>query len=257
MATISNNTKGNKYHSEADGKFVSKDGGGGSNYSDEQNKEYVGGEDDWNLDDILNLNNDDDFDLDSLAAPDDAENKEEIDNPYGFKKIVGPHTTEEDLVKINKKNYDDSYKHFNPYSRRQPKAFKEYHYNCTHCAIAFAMRLKGYDVMATGLQPNDPFPSFMWKKVFKAPIDTVGGFDSGRAIIEHLDETLSQKPNGSHFLIVVRWKAMSSGHAFNAVVENHELVFYDPQSGERYGTIRDEKMARRASFISSYGFYFQ
>lgn len=84
MAIISDNTKGNKYHSEKTGQFVS----GGQ--SDVSNSEDVGlnasdndwslddlvskdSSDDWDLDLLFNNNNDDDWDLDNLEYIDDGE----------------------------------------------------------------------------------------------------------------------------------------------------------------------------------------
>lgn len=154
----------------------------------------------------------------------DFESKQPVrTNPFGFAYSKKRYSIEDDAILSN------------PYYN----SGNEYNINCQRCVPTYEMRRRGFDVKALPyISETDP-AYVQWKNIFKGSTCRFTAPDwvylKSKRKAKQADEIRGiMKPwgNGARAEIYVKWSNCNSAHVFAAEVENGEVVFLDPQSGE-------------------------
>ena len=133
---------------------------------------------------------------------------------------------------------DEAYQGANPNYGKGEK----WEINCPNCVNAFELRCRGYDVKA--------MPWSEWRfgyEIYNNPIvygDKRFFADGTKLNQKTLTKQLTELPEGSRCAIIIKRQDRKIGHTFVSVTRNGKVEFYDPQSGEKRGSIYNKKGAR-------------
>lgn len=202
QATGKRTESGNNVHN-ADGTFGSGEGNG--------NESVENG----TFESILSIGGIDDIDWDQIDDNEFSYLNDLLKPGGNYNRVEEDHNIEKDcLANPNRGNIN-------------------YKNNCTHCVVAYELRRRGYDVIATGIKPGDTLPrtgyartfiendgSYMKKHTFKA--------QRKETLYNEIIEELSKIPNG-RFIFRCLWSPFS-GHVFSFEMENGEFNFIESQS---------------------------
>lgn len=138
---------------------------------------------------------------------------ESENNPYGFKRITGNHSPEDDA------------KNTNPNYNGGGKAYRD---NCQRCVPAYEMRRRGYDVVAKPTTGNDDSIKRAWHSIFKGQTNYTCYEGSGKAEVE---AKMAEWGDGARAEVYVAWK-YGGAHVFVAERIKGKTHFIDPQVGD-------------------------
>lgn len=148
----------------------------------------------------------------------DIQNNKNVDPKTGLKLKNKISTADEDMAKVNPayNNWSDNTKN-----------------NCLLCTNAYALRRKGYDVMANGA--NDGYSGAIFLNFYpKATLERVRipNYVTGR----NIDQVVKNLkiPEGGYGAIGVTWKGGDGGHSMIYCVEKGKPVIRDCQSNKVY-----------------------
>lgn len=124
------------------------------------------------------------------------------------------------LKKVNPRYYE-----IGNITEKEKRSYTE---NCTSCVVVYEMRKRGYDVTASPyISKLKRRPESAWKN---PKILSAGKFSK-----EEIEGFLTQQGNDSRVQIIGLWnKRGNEGHTFVAELDNGNIVFLDPQSGNVY-----------------------
>ena len=106
-----------------------------------------------------------------------------------------------------------------------------YQVNCSHCVMAWEMRMRGYDVTATGITDfdTDKVANHWWRTFKNAEV--VENLNDKQEIIEKVSEW----GEGARGAVYVKWSDSQLDfkyHLFTVENRNGKVIFLDPQNGE-------------------------
>ena len=106
-----------------------------------------------------------------------------------------------------------------------------YQVNCSHCVMAWEMRMRGYDVTATAVKnPDEDEIALAWRRPFKRAITETCKYGRDK---ETVIQKMKEWGEGARATIYVQWRNPSEGtHLFVAENRNGSITFLDPQNGE-------------------------
>lgn len=258
-----------------DGKYTFKDGGGVSIYGDEEDDDgifdyvddklpdFAFGEESTQTDEGTQYDNEyglplrKDFDPNNPAKGFEAINsieRKELQKIYNsaYKEMW-------DIYKVLKANpsgskewqeVHDMYDQKAAEYKKYWKTYRKMSTNCQRCSVAFELWCRGLDVRA-GVEKNKYemlSKNFNFVTVFdkdaryhlKASDSSGYGVKTMAGLADHIEQRYansSQYPVGTRFIVTYQYGPSGhSGHAINAIKEDHEIVFYDAQSGEKFTT---------------------
>lgn len=132
-----------------------------------------------------------------------------------FKKIVGDHSIEDDLAKVNP-NYKND---------------RIWQINCQRCCPTYELRRRGYDVTALPYT-NQTDPAYTnWQNIFKDAKWEAIKRSRGELVKEAIIERMKTFGNGSRGEIYVQWQ-QGSAHVFMCENVNGTICFIDGQTGK-------------------------
>lgn len=148
----------------------------------------------------------------------DIQNNKNVDPKTGLKLKNKISTADEDMAKVNPayNNWSDNTKN-----------------NCLLCTNAYALRRKGYDVMANGA--NDGYSGAIFLNFYpKATLERVRipNYVTGRNINDVVKNF--KIPEGGYGAISVQWQGDGGGHSMVYCVEKGKPVLRDCQSNKVY-----------------------
>lgn len=211
-------------------------GHGQENYDPETGKyvsnenQFIGSDEDFDINDIEDEFADIDFDLDSLE---DEFSDITVEDVEGF---------ENELDKIfDKKTIDssqqDDSKAVNPHYS-EDGGYGPFRTNCQRCVITYDLRRRGYDVEARGR--FDKYDKYAlnsgWMTFYKGitPNDVIKTGSKDRLMmVERTKSAISKMGNGARCVIRISW-SKHSGHVLIAENINGIVQFIDPQDGSFY-----------------------
>lgn len=143
----------------------------------------------------------------------------DLDNPYGFKRIIGEHSYEDDTRKVNP-NYSLG---------------REYQINCQRCVPTYEMRRRGFDVEA--LPRRETWDHLArgggMLKIFKDVKTSEIMSKRKNKVQDELTNVLKSYGPGSRIAIRIGWDYSDRmGHVFIGENINGEIHFIDPQNGK-------------------------
>lgn len=215
-------------------------GHGQENYDPETGKyvsnenQFIGSDEDFDINDIEDEFADIDFDLDSLE---DEFSDITVEDVEGF---------ENELDKIfNKKTIDssqqDDSKAVNPHYSDGAK-YGPFQTNCQRCVVTYDLRRRGYDVEAKGrFDKMDKYAIGHagyagWFNFYKGitPNDVIKtGSKDKLMMIERTKSAISKMGDGARCIVRISWSKFS-GHVLIAENINGQVKFIDPQDGSFY-----------------------
>lgn len=146
-----------------------------------------------------------------------VEQSDEIQKKYGFKKIKGDHSIDDD-AKASNPHYKDG---------------KEYRVNCQRCVPTYEMRRRGYDVTALpAIRDDVDVVARNWKKIFDdAQWDRSVASKRCATTKQNVIDKMLEYGDGARAEVYCVWKGQSSAHVFVAENAGGKVRFIDPQSG--------------------------
>lgn len=104
----------------------------------------------------------------------------------------------------------------------------EYRNNCQRCVPAYEARLRGYDVEALPSDGNNS-GCRMWKDGLKDRSFCTGG----KSFKRDFESKTASDPEGSRYLLRIRWRLSTRAHFFMARKTDGGMVYEDPQKPSR------------------------
>lgn len=145
-----------------------------------------------------------------------SEKSDTIKSKYGFNRIDGEHSIDDD-IKVSNPNY---------------RKGREYQINCQRCVPTYEMRRRGFDVEALPYGKASDKVYTQWTKVFqRAKWDTSVASNRGKRTMQNIIDKMSEYGDGARAEIYVCWKGASSAHVFAVENVGGEVRFIDPQTG--------------------------
>ena len=172
-------------------------------------------------------------------------------------KIKGDISVDDNIVSVNKTNYDRTKDDF-WFNRKE---YEKYHQNCQKCCQTFELRMRGYDVEALE-RPADRSKEFRelndagWDMAMYIPkknetFEAYGNkwfagdmkyeinssqmkpLSNSRSLTQKKDieRIVSETGDGSRFQCCIAWKN-GGAHVFNIINDKGKVRFIDSQSGE-------------------------
>ncbi|MGN1412453.1 MAG: phage minor capsid protein [Oscillospiraceae bacterium] len=195
---------------------------GGKTSVGHTSKNYQNGLTSLNVDGILNVDGTSN-NFNKLSNKNNSSNNsisKNDDNPYGFNKIIGDHSREDDLKNTNPKGDTN---------------------NCVLCCVAYEGRRRNFDVVAKSKDPNlSNVKKSGWRSAFKNSIaeDCSGtsSFEVYQNISNKMNEWYAKNQNKGtvRAVIMVHWKGTNLSHAFIVEKDENGIIFLDPQTNEKY-----------------------
>ena len=174
-----------------------------------------------------------------------------------FPKIKGDVSVDDNIVSVNKTNYDRTKDDF-WFNRKE---YEKYHQNCQKCAQTFELRMRGYDVEALERpldrskefrelndagwdlamyipKKNETFEAygnkwFIGDKRFEINSSQMKPLSNSRSLTQKKDieRIVTETGDGSRFQCSIAWKN-GGAHVFNIINDKGKVRFIDSQSGE-------------------------
>jgi SPP1 gp7 family putative phage head morphogenesis protein len=168
------------------------------------------------LDEINDLTNQEQKLQEEIKKLEDEISDAQSDKILGsFKKIVGDHSIEDDLTKVNP-NY---------------KTDKIWQINCQRCCPTYELRRRGYDVTVLPYTNNTDPVYKGWQNIFKDAKWEAVKRSRGNLVKEAIIERMKTFGDGARGEIYVQWK-QGSAHVFMCENVNGVIRFIDGQTGE-------------------------
>ena len=155
-----------------------------------------------------------------------------------FNKKTSPSTADEDMAAVNPQYYDSERRYL----------FNE---NCAICTLAYMMRRKGYDVVATSEMFARNGQGLRVKDTLNCFVNENGGMPTDRYesnntvqerypdaknmgdLLNHAEEELKAYGEGAYGYFGVTW-SLGGGHSVVWSVENGEVVIRDCQTNRKH-----------------------
>lgn len=165
-----------------------------------------------NVDGILNVDGTSNNFNKSSNKPSNNVISKDDGNPYGFNRIIGEHSREDDL------------RNANPNKHRN---------NCQRCVVAFEMNRRGFDVIAkpkTNQELSKTFGKNGWPTVFKDSklLDCSG--KNEMEVMNNIKHQMKEWGNSSRAFVAISWAIDDGGHVFVVEQDNGRSLFLDPQN---------------------------
>lgn len=139
-----------------------------------------------------------------------------IQSKYGFKRIVGDHSADDD-IKVSNPNY---------------RKGRNYQINCQRCVPTYEMRRRGYDVEALPYGSANDKAYTQWQKIFNdAKWDFSVASNRSARTQQNIIDKMVEYGDGARAEIYCVWKGASSAHVFAAENVGGKIRFIDPQTG--------------------------
>lgn len=203
---------GNPYHDEHSGEFVSPGDASQTNGEelDDRQKRVV-----ERMRKLMGIQKEEPK---AIFEENPINKQNDLDNPYGFKRIIGEHSYEDDAMKTNP-NYNLG---------------KEYKINCQRCVPTYEMRRRGFDVEA--LPRTEKFDYLSYNlgmiKIFEGVKMKSIISKRKEKVEQEITNALKEYGPGSRVCIRVRWNNQKSGHVFIGENIDGKVYFIDPQTGK-------------------------
>lgn len=170
-------------------------------------------------------------------------------------KFDGPRTVNENVISVNKENYDKTQGLY----WSDKKQYDNFHKNCQICVQCFELTARGYNVQAAerpvgGTKEYDALKNAGWSlAMYETPeegfefygdrywtgMEKLGRGERQKSLVNHngqaqkkdIERIVTEAGNGARFQCNVNWIGRGA-HVFSIVNDNGKVRFIDAQSGE-------------------------